>query len=64
MELGELGRLRAPRIDHDDGARRILGDVAQREAGMRKAVRLPRVLADEDGDFTVLEVAAHGRAEH
>src|SRR5215217_3061917 len=31
---------------------------------MRNAVRLPRVLADEDGDLGVLEVAAHDRAEH
>src|SRR4030095_14228023 len=42
----------------------VLRDVTEREPRVRKAVRLPRVLADEHGDFTVLEIAPHRRAEH
>src|SRR2546426_13795 len=64
VELGELGRLRTPWIDDNQRAGRVLGDVAQRERRVRNAVRLPRVLADEHGDFTVLEIAPDRRAEH
>src|SRR5262245_19939742 len=64
MEVGELGRLGPPWVDDDERAGGVFCDVAQREPRVRKAVRLPRVLADEDGDFTVLEVAADGRAQH
>ena len=64
MELGELGRLRAPWIDDDQRAGWVLRDVTQREPRVRKAVRLPGVLAHEHGDFTVLEIAAYWRAEH
>src|SRR5437773_2884147 len=64
VEFRELRRLRTARIDDDERAGRVLRDVAQREPRVWKAVRLPRVLADEHGDFTVLEIAAHRRAEH
>src|SRR5690242_4464000 len=64
MKLGELGRLRAAWIDDDERAGRVLRDVAQREPGVRKAVRLPRILSDEHGYFTVLEIAPDGRTEH
>src|SRR5215510_6278384 len=64
MEVGELGGLRTPWIDDDERSPGVLGDVAQRDPRVRKAVRLPRILADEHGDFTMLEVAADGRAEH
>jgi hypothetical protein len=45
-------------------ARGILGDVAEGEPRVGNAVRLPGVLADEQGDLAVLEVSADGRAEH
>ena len=39
------------------GALGIVGDLLERGAGAREAVGLPRVLADEDRDLGVLEVA-------
>ena len=64
VEVGQLGRLGAPRIDDDQRPRRVAGDLLQRRAGVGEAVGLPRVLADEDGDLGVLEVAAGVSAEH
>jgi hypothetical protein len=64
MKLGELGGLRTPWIDDDERAGGVLRDVAQCEPGVRKAVRLPRILADEHSHFTVLEIAPYRRAEH
>src|SRR5207244_2126153 len=54
----------AARIDDDDRARRVLRDVLERQPRVREAVRLPRVLADEQGDLAVLEIPAHRGAEH
>ena len=56
MEVGQRGGLRAARIDHDQRARRILGDLLEDDARAREAVRLPRVLADEHRDLGALEV--------
>src|SRR5215831_11487071 len=64
MKLGELGRLRTPWIDDDERAGRVLRDVAQGEPGVGEAVRLPWVLTDEHGHFTVLEIAPYRGAEH
>ena len=58
VEVGHLGRLGADRIEHDHRPLRVLRDLAQDHAGAREALRLPRVLADEDRDLGVLEVAA------
>ena len=57
VEVGELGRLGAARVDHDQRAGRVVGDRLQDGARAREAVRLPRVLADEHRDLGVLEVA-------
>src|ERR1041384_7393773 len=64
MKLRELGRFRAARIDDDDRSLRVLRDVPQREPRVREAVRLPWILADEDGDFAPLEITADRRTEH
>src|SRR5205814_5520941 len=45
-------------------ALRIPRHLAQRDAGACEAVRLPRVLADEDGDLAVVEIAVRPGAEH
>src|SRR5262249_61306131 len=63
MKVGELRRLRTPWIDDDERAGRVLRDVAQGEPSVRQAVRLPRILAHEQGHFTVLEIAPYRRAE-
>ena len=57
VEVGQLGGLGAPRVDDDQRALGIAGDLLQRRAGARDAVGLPRVLADEQRDLGVLEVA-------
>src|SRR5262245_50257575 len=64
MELGELGRLGPPGIDHDDRSRGILGDVPERQPRVRDAVRLPRVLPNEERHLAMLEIAADRGAEH
>ena len=64
VEVGELGRLRAARVDHDHRPRGVVGDGLQRRAGVRDAVAQPRVLADEQRHLAVLEVATDGRTEH
>src|SRR5262249_43822560 len=64
MELGELGRLGPPRIDDDDRSGGIPGDVPERQPRVRDAVRLPRVLPDEERHLARLEVTADRRAEH
>ena len=56
VEVGELRGLRAARIDHDQRAAGILGDLLEDDARAREAVRLPRVLADEHRDLGALEV--------
>ena len=58
VEVGELGRLGAARIDHDNARAGIVRDLLEHDAGTREAVRLPRVLADEHRHLGVLEVAA------
>ena len=62
--VGELGGLGAARVDDDERTVGIAGDLLQRGAGVRQPVGLPRVLADEQPDLGVLEVAPHVRAEH
>ena len=64
VDVGDLGGLGAARIDHDQAALRVLRDLAQGHAGARDAVREPRVLAEEQRDLAVLEVAARVAAEH
>src|SRR5262247_1609141 len=64
MKVGELRRLRTPWINDDERAGRVLRDVAQGEPGVRKTVRLPRILAHEQGHFTMLEIAPYWCAEH
>ena len=64
VEVGELGGLGAARVDDDERAVRIAGDLLQRRAGVGQPVGLPRVLAEEQPDLAVLEVAPHVRAEH
>ena len=56
VEVGELRGLRAARVDDDERARRVLGDLLQDDARAREPVRLPRVLADEHRDLGALEV--------
>ena len=64
VEVGQVGGLGAPRVEHDHRAGRVAGDLLQRGAGAGDAVALPRVLADEERDLGLLEVAAHVGAEH
>ncbi len=64
VEVGELGRLAPTGIDDDQRAVGIAGDLLERGAGMGQAVRLPRVLADEQRHLGVLHVAPHHRAQH
>ena len=66
VDVGELGRLGAPRVDDDQRAARVVGDLLEDPAGLWEPVRLPRVLAPEHGDLGVLVVArgvAAGAAE-
>ena len=58
VEVGHLGGLGPDRVEHDHRAAGVAGDLAQRDAGAREALRLPGVLADEDEDLGVLHVAA------
>ena len=59
-----LGGLAAARVDDDHRAIRVLLDLAQDHPCAREAVRLERVLAQEDRDLGVLEVAMHAGAHH
>src|SRR3954463_10176506 len=56
MDVGELRGLGAARIDDDERAVLVARDLLQDGASPREAVRLPRVLADEDGHLGVLVV--------
>ena len=64
MEVRLFRGLATAWIDDDDRALRVARDLADRRAGAREAVRLPRVLADEDRDLAVLEVAVDAGADH
>jgi hypothetical protein len=64
VDVGELRGLGAARVDHDQGARGVLGDLAERVAGPRQPVGVPRILAEEERDLGVLEVGARAGAEH
>ena len=63
-DVGQVRRLGAPDVDDDEAAFRVLRELAQRDAGSGDAVRLPRVLAEEDADLAVVEVAARVGADH
>ena len=56
VDVGEVGRLGAPRVDDDQRAGRVVGELLEDPAGLLDAVRLPRVLAPEHADLGVLEV--------
>jgi hypothetical protein len=64
MEVGHLRRLAPPRIDHDQASLRVPRDLPQRDARAREAMGEPGILAEEDGDLAVLEVAAREGAGH
>ncbi len=64
MDVRHGSGLAAARIDDDQRARRIVPDRREQRARAREAVRLPRVLADEDRDLAVLEVAVDAAAHH
>jgi hypothetical protein len=57
MDVGQIRRLGAHRIDDDHAAGGILGDLLEHRTGPGNAVRLPGVLAEEDRHFGVFEVA-------
>jgi hypothetical protein len=64
--VGQRGGLGAARVDHDEAAGGVGGELLQDHPGPREAVAVPGVLADEDGHLGVLEVArgvAPGSAE-
>ena len=56
VEVRHRRGLRAARVDHDQRAGRILGDLLEDDARAREAVRVPGVLADEHRDLGTLEV--------
>ena len=58
VEVGHRGGLGDDRVEHDDRPLGVLLHVAQDGAGAREALRLPRVLADEQRHLGVGEVAA------
>ena len=64
VDVGQLGGLGAAGVDHDHRPGGVVGDLLQRGAGPGEAVALPRVLADEDHDLAVLDLAPHVGAEH
>ena len=64
MKVGELCGFGTTRIEHDHRSQRVVGDLFQHGARMRDAVRLPWVLANEERNLGVFEVATHARAEH
>ena len=64
VDVGQLRGLAAPRVDDDQRPLGIPGDLLERRPGVRDAVGLPRVLADEERDLRVLDVAPDHGAEH
>ena len=64
VHVCQLCGLRAPRIDHDHGARRIPCDLPQYDPRSLEAVRVPRVLSHEHGDLGVREVWLGPPAKH
>ena len=56
VDVGQVGRLGASRVDDDQRAGRVVGELLEDPAGLLDAVRLPRVLAPEHADLGVLEV--------
>ncbi len=64
VDVGQVGGLRAARIDDDEAALGVARDLAQRHAGAREAVRVPGVLADEHTHLAVLEVAPRVASQH
>src|SRR5580704_11577571 len=65
MVIGHFCGFGATRIDHDERAVWIGRYVAQNGAGALKAMGLPRVLADEHGNLSVLIASAEtGPKEH
>src|SRR5262249_30634691 len=64
MDVGDLGGLGAPRIDHDQAAARVFRDLPQGHSGARDAVREPGILAEEERHLAVLEVGARVAAHH
>ena len=63
-DVGDLGGLGTARIDDDQRPVRIAGDLLQRRAGTGDAVRLSRVLADEQRDLGMFEVCPDHRPQH
>jgi hypothetical protein len=55
--VGQRGGLGAARVDHDEAAGGVGGELLQDHPGPRKPVAVPWILADEDGHLGVLEVA-------
>jgi hypothetical protein len=55
--VGQRGGLGAARVDHDEAAGGVGGELLQDHPGPRKPVAVPWVLADKDGHLGVLEVA-------
>lgn len=55
--VGQGGGLGAARVDHDEAAGGVGGELLQDHPGPRKPVAVPWILADEDGHLGVLEVA-------
>ena len=64
VNVGQLGSFGTPRVDHDHGPVRIVGDLFQDGAGVWQAVALPRVLAHEDSHLGVFEIGAREPAHH
>src|SRR6185437_10436877 len=63
VDVGDLGGLRAARVDDDQRARRVPGDLLQRDSRAGDGVRVPGVLAEEEGHVAPLELGARERAE-
>ena len=64
VDVRDLRGLGAARVHHDQAARGVLRDLAQRRSRARDAVREPRVLAQEQRHLAVLEVGARIAADH
>ena len=58
VEVGQFRGVGEDGVDHDHRATRVLGDLVEHHPGPRKALRHPRVLADEHRDLGVLELPA------
>jgi hypothetical protein len=57
VDVGQIRRLGAHRIDDDHAAGGVSGDLLEHRAGAGNAVGLPGILAQEDRHFGVFEVA-------